>query len=218
MRVAVFGLGIFGRNVAKALFEKGHEVIAIDQKKELVQKAQEYTTQAIIANCTDRELLENLGLNTVDLAVVSLGENLSASILLTLYLKEMEVKQIIVKAVNEDHQKILQMVGATKVVFPERDMAIKLAAGLDTPNVLDYLPLSREYQVIEMAAPKVFIDKSLKDLDLRRKYGIQVIAVRESGSDAVHCLFSPEFKIKEGDILIILGKVEDIEKVKKLVS
>jgi len=218
MRVAVFGLGIFGRNVVKALFEKGHEVIAIDQEKELIQKAQEYSTQAIVANCTDRELLENLGLNTVDLAVVSLGENLSASILLTLYLKEMEVKQIIVKAVNEDHQKILEMVGATKVVFPERDMAIKLAASLDTPNVLDYLPLSQEYQVIEMAAPKAFINKSLKDLDLRRKYGIQVIAVRESGSDAVHCLFSPEFKIKEGDILIILGKVEDIEKVKKLMS
>ncbi|MCD6319897.1 MAG: TrkA family potassium uptake protein [Candidatus Desulfofervidaceae bacterium] len=218
MRVAVFGLGIFGRNVAKALFEKGHEVIAVDQEKDLIQKAQEYATQAIVANCTDRELLENLGLNTVDLAVVSLGENLSASILLTLYLREMEVKQIIVKAVNEDHQKILEMVGATKVIFPERDMAIKLAASLDTPNVLDYLPLSQEYQVIEMAAPKAFVDKSLKDLDLRRKYGIQVIAVRESGSDTVHCLFSPEFKIKEGDILIILGKVEDIEKVKKLVS
>ena len=218
MRIAVFGLGIFGRHVAKALFEKGHEVIAVDQRKDLVQRAQEYTTQAIVANCTDRELLENLGLNTVDIAVVSLGENLSASILLTLYLKEMNVKQIIVKAINEDHQKILELVGATKVIFPERDMAIKLAGSLDTPNVLDYLPLSREYQVIEIKAPKPFVGKTLQELDLRRKYGIQVIAVREGGSDKVHCLFSPDFKIKEKDVLIILGKVEDIEQVKKIVS
>ena len=114
-----------------------------------MQRAQEYTTQAIVANCTDRELLENLGLNTVDIAVVSLGANLSASILLTLYLKEMNVKQIIVKAINEDHQKILELVGATKVIFPERDMAIKLAGSLDTPNVLDYLPLSRNIKSLK---------------------------------------------------------------------
>ncbi|MDL1957166.1 MAG: TrkA family potassium uptake protein [Candidatus Desulfofervidus auxilii] len=216
MRIAIFGLGIFGRHVAKALFERGHEVIAIDQRKDLVQKAQEYTTQAIVADCTDRELLENLGLNNIDLAIISLGENLSASILLTLYLKEMEVKQIIVKAVNEDHQKILELVGATKVVFPEREIAIKLAASLDTPNVLDYLPLSQEYQVIEIAAPKAFIGKNLGELDVRRRYGVQVIAVREAGSEQVFSLISPEFKIKEGDILVLIGRIEDIERIKKL--
>ena len=216
MRIAIFGLGIFGRHVAKALFERGHEVIAIDQRKDLIQKAQEYTTQAIVADCTDRELLENLGLNNIDLAIISLGENLSASILLTLYLKELEVKQIIVKAVNEDHQKILELVGATKVVFPEREIAIKLAASLDTPNVLDYLPLSQEYQVIEIAAPKAFIGKNLGELDVRRRYGVQVIAVREAGSEQVFSLISPEFKIKEGDILVLIGRIEDIERIKKL--
>jgi len=216
MRIAIFGLGIFGRHVAKVLFERGHEVIAIDQRKDLIQKAQEYTTQAIVADCTDRELLENLGLNNIDLAIISLGENLSASILLTLYLKEMEVKQIIVKAVNEDHQKILELVGATKVVFPEREIAIKLAASLDTPNVLDYLPLSQEYQVIEIAAPKAFIGKNLGELDVRRRYGVQVIAVREAGSEQVFSLISPEFKIKEGDILVLIGRIEDIERIKKL--
>lgn len=216
MRIAIFGLGIFGRHVAKVLFERGHEVIAIDQRKDLIQKAQEYTTQAIVADCTDRELLENLGLNNIDLAIISLGENLSASILLTLYLKEMEVKQIIVKAINEDHQKILELVGATKVVFPEREIAIKLAASLDTPNVLDYLPLSQEYQVIEIAAPKAFIGKNLGELDVRRRYGVQVIAVREAGSEQVFSLISPEFKIKEGDILVLIGRIEDIERIKKL--
>ncbi|HDD35443.1 MAG TPA: TrkA family potassium uptake protein, partial [Candidatus Desulfofervidus auxilii] len=205
MRVAVFGLGIFGRHVAKALFERGHEVIAIDQKKELVQKAQEYATQAIVANCTDKELLENLGLNTVDLAVVSLGENLSASILLTLYLKEMQIKEIIVKAINEDHQKILNLVGATKVVFPERDTAIKLAASLDAPNLIDYLPLSQDYEVIEIMAPKTFIDKTLGELDLRRRYKVQVIAIREADTGQVHVLVSPDLIIKEGDVLTILG-------------
>ena len=216
MRVAVFGLGIFGSNVAKSLFEKKHEVIAIDRRKDLVQKAQEYTTQAIVADCTERELLKNLGLDKVDLAIVSLGSNLSASILLVLYLKELGVEQIIVKAINEDHQKILQLVGATKVVFPERDAAIKLAASVDTPNLVDYLPLSEDYQVMEIVAPQIFRDKTLGELDLRRRYGIQVIAVREAGSEQVNLLTSAEFKIKEGDMLIILGHTEDIEKFKKM--
>jgi len=216
MRVAVFGLGIFGSNVAKSLFEKKHEVIAIDRRKDLVQKAQEYTTQAIVADCTERELLKNLGLDKVDLAIVSLGSNLSASILLVLYLKELGVEQIIVKAINEDHQKILQLVGANKVVFPERDAAIKLAASVDTPNLVDYLPLSEDYQVMEIVAPQAFKDKTLGELDLRRRYGIQVIAVREAGSEQVNLLTSAEFKIKEGDMLIILGRTEDIEKFKKM--
>ena len=216
MRVAVFGLGIFGSNVAKSLFEKKHEVIAIDRRKDLVQKAQEYTTQAIVADCTERELLKNLGLDKVDLAIVSLGSNLSASILLVLYLKELGVEQIIVKAINEDHQKILQLVGANKVVFPERDAAIKLAASVDTPNLVDYLPLSEDYQVMEIVAPQIFRDKTLGELDLRRRYGIQVIAVREAGSEQVNLLTSAEFKIKEGDMLIILGHTEDIEKFKKM--
>ncbi len=216
MRVAIFGLGIFGSNVAKSLFEKNHEVIAVDKRKDLVQKAQEYTTQAIVADCTERELLKNLGLDKVDLAIISLGNNLSASILLVLYLKEVGVEQIIVKAINEDHQKILQLVGATKVVFPERDAAIKLAASVDTPNLVDYLPLSEDYQVIEIVAPQAFKDKTLGELDLRRRYGIQVIAIREGSSEQVNILTSAEFRIKENDMLIILGRTEDIEKFKKM--
>jgi len=218
MRVAVFGLGIFGSNVAKSLFEKKHEVIAIDRRKDLVQKAQEYTTQAIVADCTERELLKNLGLDKVDLAIVSLGSNLSASILLVLYLKELGVEQIIVKAINEDHQKILELVGATKVVFPERDAAIKLAASVDTPNLVDYLPLSEDYQVMEIVAPQIFMDKTLGELDLRRRYGIQVIAIREGSSEQVNILTSAEFRIKENDMLIILGRTEDIEKFKKMAA
>ena len=216
MRVAIFGLGIFGSNVAKSLFEKKHEVIAVDRRKDLVQKAQEYTTQAIVADCTERDLLKNLGLDKIDIAIVSLGNNLSASILLVLYLKEVGVEQIIVKAINEDHQKILQLVGATKVVFPERDAAIKLAASVDTPNLVDYLPLSEDYQVIEIVAPQAFKDKTLGELDLRRRYGIQVIAIREGSSEQVNILTSAEFRIKENDMLIILGRTEDIEKFKKM--
>ena len=216
MKVAIFGLGIFGRNVAKALYEHGHEVIAIDQRKELVQKVQESTTQAVVANCTDRELIENLGLDTIDVAIVSLGTDMSASILLTLYLKEMNVKRIIVKAINEDHQRILEMVGATEVILPEKDMAIKLASSLDTPNVLDYLPLTKDYQVIEIKAPASFISKTLGKLDLRRRYGIQVIAIRKANSEEIHCPILPDYLIEPGDILIILGHTNDIEKVKKI--
>jgi len=216
MRVTVFGLGIFGRIVAKALYEYGHEVIAIDQRKELVQKVQEYTTQAVVANCTDRELIENLGLDAVDIAIITLGADIGASILLTLYLKEMNIKRIIVKAINEDHQKILKTVGATEVIFPEKDMALKLATSLDAPNVLDYLPLTKDYEVIEITAPTPFIGKSLGKLDLRKRYGIQVIAIRKAHSEELCCLISPDHVIETGDILIILGRIEDIEKVKKI--
>lgn len=216
MRVAIFGLGIFGRNVAKALYEYGHEVIAIDQRKELVQKVQEWTTQAVVANCADRELIEELGLDTVDIAVISLGTDMAASILLTLYLREMNIKRIVVKAINEDHQKILKMVGATEVIFPEKDMALKLATSLDAPNVLDYLPLTKDYEVIEITAPTPFIGKSLGKLDLRKQYGIQVIAIRRATSEELHCLISADYVIEHGDILIILGRIEDIEKIKKI--
>jgi len=215
MRVAVIGLGNFGMTVAQLLHDRGHDVLVIDGKRELVQKAREFSSQAVALDCTKREMLERLGLRDVDVAIVSLGENLSASILVTLYLKEMQVKRIMVKAINEDHKRILELIGATDVIFPEREVALKVAASIDAPNILDYLPLPEGFQVVEWKPPESFVGKSLGELAMRREYGVQVIAVEEGDNHRVQLAVSPDYQVKGGDVFVILGRAEDIEKLKK---
>lgn len=216
MRVAVIGLGVFGFNIAKALFKKGHDIITLDKRKDLVQKAQEFSTQAIVGDGTDKELLESLGIGDMDVGIVGIGNNLGASILTAMHLKELNIKRIMARAINEDQGKILAKVGATDVIFPERDMAIKIAQSLDRPNVLDFLPITEEYEVVELVPPKPFISKSIRELDLRQKYGIQIIAIRELIPEKMHIIISPDFVIKDSDLLIVIGKGGDIERLKKL--
>ncbi len=216
MRIAVIGLGVFGLNIAKALFKKGHDIITLDKRKDLVQKAQEFSTQAIVGDGTDKELLESLGIGDMDVAIVGIGSNLGASILTAMHLKELNIKRIMARALSEDQGKILAKVGATDVIFPEHDMAIKIAQGLDTPNILDFLPITEEYEVVELVPPKSFISKSIRELDLRQKYGIQIIAIRELIPERMHILISPDFVIKDSDLLIVIGKGENIERLKKL--
>lgn len=216
MRVAVIGLGTFGLSIAKALFKKGHDIITLDKRKDLVQKAQEFSTQAIVGDGTDKELLESLGIGDMDVAIVGIGVNLGASILTAMRLKELNIKRIIARAINEDQGKILAKVGATDVIFPEHDMAIKIAQSLDTPNILDFLPITEEYQVVELMPPKSFIGNSVRELELRQKYGIQIIAIRELVPEKMHILVSPDFVVKDSDVLVVIGKAEDIAKVEKL--
>ncbi len=216
MRVAVIGLGVFGLSIAKALFKKGHDIITIDKRKDLVQRVQEFSTQAIVGDGTDKELLESLGIRDMDVAIVGIGGNLGASILTAMHLKELNIKRIVARAINEDQGRILAKVGATDVIFPERDMAIKIAQSLDTPNILDFLPITEEYEVVELVPPKPFVGKSIRELDLRQKYGIQIIAIRELVPEKMHILISPDFAIKESDVLLVIGKTRDIAKVEKL--
>jgi trk system potassium uptake protein TrkA len=141
-RVVVIGLGIFGFNIAKDLYENGFEVVAIDKNKEVIQKIRDFSTKAVLADGTDKEVIESIGIQEDDVVIVSFGEDLAASTLITLHLKEMKVKHIIVKAPNEDHKHVLEKVGATEVIIPEREMADKVAKSLISPNVLDYIPRS----------------------------------------------------------------------------
>src|SRR4030043_1145675 len=153
-RVVVSGLGIFGFNIAKDLYENGFEVIAIDKDKEVVQKIKDFSTKAILADGTDKEVMESIGIQEDDVVIISFGEDLAASTLITLHLKEMKVKHIIVKAPNEDHKHVLEKVGATEVIIPEREMADKVAKSLISPNVLDYIPLSEDYTISEIVPPR----------------------------------------------------------------
>ena len=212
-RVVVVGLGIFGFNLVKDLYEKGLEVIAIDKNKDIVQKIKDFSTKAILADGTDKDVMESIGIHEDDVVIISFGEDLAASTLTTLHLKEMKVKQIIVKAPNEDHKHVLEKVGATEVIIPEKEMADKISRNLVSPNVLDYIPLSEEYRICEMAPPSSFYGKTIGDLHLRTKYHIDVIAVKEVLSDRIRMVPRADFVIKDTDILVVIGKEQDINKV-----
>lgn len=210
----VIGLGNFGFNVAKTLYEMGHDVCAVDSDKDKVDQIRDFSTQAVEADACDKDVLKALGIEEADAVVVGLGERLDAPVLVTLYLKELKANRIIVKAVSEDHGKILEAVGATEIVFPEKDMAVKLAKTLAFPNALDHLPLAPGFSIVEVGPPRPFIGKSLSQLDLRNKYHVQIIAIRELIPDRVNLVPRADYVIKDSDILIILGKDEDLNKIK----
>ena len=212
-RVVVIGLGIFGFNVAKTLYESGFEVTAIDKNKDIIQKIRDHSTKAILADGTDKDVMESIGIQEDDIVIISFGEDLAASTLITLHLKELKVKQIIVKAPNEDHKHVLEKVGATEVIIPEREMATKVARSLISPNVLDYIPLSGNYTICEMVPPANFYGKTIGELHLRTKYHIDVIAVKEVLSDQVKMVPHADYVIKDTDVLVVIGKEQDINKV-----
>jgi len=213
-RVVVIGLGIFGFNIAKDLFENGFEVVAIDKDKEVVQKIKDFSTQAILADGADKEVMESIGIQEDDVVIVSFGEDLAAATLLTLHLKEMKVKRIIVKAPDEDHKHVLERVGATEVIIPEKEMADKVARSLTSPNVLDYIPLSEDYTICELVPPSGFMGKTIAELHLRSRFHIEVIAIREVLPERIRMVPHADFVIKDSDILVVIGKEEDIQKIK----
>ena len=213
-RVIVVGLGIFGSNLTRSLYENGIEVIAIDKDKEVVQQIRECCSKAVHADGTKKELMESIGVQEDDVVVISFGEDLAASTLTTLHLKEMKVKQIIVKVPNEDYKRVLEKVGATEVIIPEKEMADKIARSLISPNVLDYIPLSEDYTISEFVPPSRFMGKTIGELHLRSKHHIEVIAVKEMLPDRLQMVPRADFVIKDTDLLVVIGKNEDIQKIK----
>lgn len=216
MKFAVIGLGSFGSNVAKTLSERGNEVLAIDKEKEKIEAVKDFVSHAVHMDSTDKENLEALGIQEMDVVIVSLGPEMEASILTVLYLHELGVRRIIAKALTEDHAKILDAVGATEVIYPEKDMAIRTALRLSSPNIIECLHLTSGITIEEIAPPEKFIGKSLKELDLRNKYGIQVIAVRELIPEKTTFIPRADFVIKDSDILIVMGEERNLEKLHSL--
>ena len=215
-RFAVIGLGNFGFHAAKALYEDGNEVLAIDTDKGRVQSIGAHCTEAIVLNATDKEALRALGLESMDGVIVSTGTKISTSILICLYLQEIGVKKILAKALDEDHEKILKRVGASQIIHPERDMAVRISRGLSRPNILDFIPLAEEFDLVQVGPPREFIGKSLKDLNLRAKYNVHIIAIKELVPENFLLVPPANFVIKDSDILIMLGKTEDIKRIRAL--
>lgn len=224
-RFAVLGLGNFGANLARSLAEKGGEVLAVDIDEQAVMNIKDYVTQAVVANAADKNALASLDIDKFDCVVVSLGEKVDASILVALFLKKVGVKEIVVKAISEDHAEALRHVGATTVIFPERDTAIKLADSLLTPNLIDFIPVTGGHSIVEMRPPSQCVGKTLAELRLRNRFGVHVLAVRrdvpEEASTGVRTSDSLEipagdFRVEQDHILIILGENKAIEKFRKL--
>jgi len=211
---AVIGLGNFGYYLATQLYKKGYEVLAIDKKPNLVQEIKDKVNQAIVADATERKTLEAMGLEQMDAAVVCIGSVLSNSILATVNLKDIGVKRVLAKALSEAHGRILYKIGASEVFFPEKDLALSLAERIHNPNMIDYLPFLEGYSIIELSPPQDFIGKSLRELDLINRLGIQIIAVKEVIKDQLVFIPTAKFVLKDSDLLIMLGRNESLDKLK----
>ena len=211
---AVIGLGNFGATVARELSKLKCNVTAIDGDKSRVLALQDIVRQAIVADATQREFLMNLEVDKFDCIVVSTGENTDASVLIALHLKDLGAQKIIVKARSEDHARILLKVGATQAIIPEKEMASKIAHSLAVSNLLDSLPLTGDYFVAEIPPPDKFVNKTLTELKIRAKYGVQVIAIKNADTGVFEFVPGATYRVKASDILVVLGQAKDIEKLK----
>ena len=213
---AVIGLGSFGHFTARFLSQRGMEVLGIDLDEQQVEHIKQYVQKAVIADATNKDVLDQLGVQDMDAVIVSVGDKIDMSILITLYLKELKVRNIIVKAITEDHGKILHIIGATEVIFPERDVAAKIAEQLANPNVIDTLSLGPDYSIVQLAPPEEFMHKSLRELDIRKKYNVQVLAIKELVPENLIVVPPADYTIKDSDSLLVVGKLADIENLKKV--
>lgn len=206
---AVIGLGRFGASVARTLHQLGYEVLAIDADEEVTQKFSDEVTQVVQADTTDENTLKALGIRNFDVVIVAIGDDIQANIVTTLLLKEMGVAFIVAKARNELHGKMLEKIGADRVVYPERDMGQRVAHNLISSNVLDYVELSSNLSLVEVKTPQSFVDKTLAQADLRARFGVNVVAMKRGDQIIVPPL--PNEKIEAEDILIIVGGTEGIQ-------
>ena len=210
----VIGLGLFGSEVARQLCVQGCEVLAMDIRTDLVQQVAEDVTHAVVGDGQDKDVLKALGAGNFDCAIIAIGDDLAASVLTIMNLKELNVPYIVCKAHDETHRRVLEKLGADRVVIPECEFAGRLARSLSSHNVLDYIELSPDYGILEVPAPKSWIGKSLKDLNVRAKLGVNIIAV-ESGKET-NVSPSADYVVCSGDIMVVLGENKALEAVQKL--
>ena len=210
----VIGLGRFGQGVARQLCELGAEVLAMDVRSDLVQQLANDVTHAVVGDAQDKEVLRALGVKEFDCAVIAIGEDLAASVLTVMNLQELGVPYIVCKAHDETHRRVLEKLGVQRVVIPEKEQAQRLARSLHSHNVLEYIELSQEYGILEVPAPKSWVGKSLKELNVRAKLGVNIIAVESGNSTNV----SPaaDYRILAEDIMVVLGDNAALEAVQKL--
>jgi len=207
---AIIGVGRFGSAVAKSLSKAGFEVLVVDKSESRIQELSGIVTHALQADCTDEDALRAIGIRNFDVVVVAIGEDIQSSILTTLILKEMGVHKLVVKASNDLHGNVLRKIGADKIIYPERDMGQRLAHQLISSNILDYIEFSSDYSIIETRASGNMLGRSLRQLDIRAKYKCNVIAMKKG--DQMVIPPHVDEPLNEFDVLVLLGKNEDLQK------
>ncbi|MCR4432054.1 MAG: TrkA family potassium uptake protein [Tepidanaerobacteraceae bacterium] len=206
---AIIGMGKFGTTVASTLLNLGHQVLAIDKDENRIKEISASATHAVIADATNENALKSLGLHNFDCVIVSMGYDIQASILTTLILKDMGVKKILAKAVSDLHGKVLSKTGATTVIYPEKDMAEKIAKSLVSLNILNMIEIAKNACLVEITAPKVMIGKSLRELNLTKKYNLNIVALKRKNE--VKVILSPEDVLQVDDTMLVIGPRNFIE-------
>jgi trk system potassium uptake protein TrkA len=214
-QVAVIGLGRFGFHVAKQLHLAEHDVLAIDIDPHNVQEIKDFCSRAVVLDARDKPRLEALGIRDFDVVVLSLGERVDASALVALHLKEIGVKRLVCKAGSEDHGKLLELIGVDEIVFPEREAAERIAHRVTSPNVIDYIPLGEDYGIHEVAPPESFSGKTLAQINLRREFGLQVLAIRDALTQDLEVNPAASFVIRPSHALIVLGRDRDLARIRQ---
>jgi trk system potassium uptake protein len=212
---AVIGCGRFGSAVAKTLYKNGYDVLAIDEDPEIVQNISEYVTHSASINVKDEHALRAVGMKNIDVAIIAIGSEIKASIMATLVVKELGVKYVVAKAQDELHAKVLYKIGADRVIFPERDMGVRLAYNLTSTNILDYIELAPDYSIMEITAPDKWLEKTLLENNVRAKHGISVLAIKHG--EAINVAPLADTVVKRGDVLVVVGLNEDLQKVQEKV-
>ena len=212
----VIGLGRFGSALSRQLCKLGAEVLALDVRADFVQQISADVTHAVVGDAQDKEVLKALGVRNLDCAVIAIGDNLAASVLIAMNLKELGVPYVVCKAHDETHRKVLEKLGVDRVLIPEQESAQRLARSLNSHNVLDYIELSEDFGILDVPAPKSWQGKTIRELNVRAKLGVNIIAVENDGKTNV----SPaaDYVIQPGDTMVVLGDNIALEKVQKLCS
>lgn len=210
----VFGIGRFGSALCKALSEMGHEVLAIDSSEEHIAAISPYVTQALQLDATQEEAMHQLGVRNFDAAIVSIGDNLRDSVMVTLLCKELGAKYLVAKATDELHAKMLKKMGADRVVFPERDMGIRVAKTLISPRILDLMNLQGDYVMADLVTPQAWAGHTLRELDIRKRHNVTVLIIHRASDVLLN--ISAETRIEKGDDLLIVGHKSDVERIEDI--
>lgn len=211
---AIIGLGRFGTNMAKALYKMGYEVLAVDKSMQKVQDFSDEVTHVVQADATDENALRALGILNFDVVVVAIGEDVQSNIMATLQLREIGANYIVATARNTLQAKLLEKIGANRVVLPERDMARRVAYNLASTSVMDYIELSPQFSIVEITVPKAFQNKTLAESNIRAKYGINIVAIKRQDNLIISPL--PSEELKENDIAVVVGSNDGINNLEEL--
>jgi trk system potassium uptake protein TrkA len=214
MQALVIGAGNFGATVAAEMTAQKCEVVVIESNAERADDIKDKVSQVIVGDATDKDLLKKFA-QDMDLAVISLGDRVDASVLITLHLKELGMRRIIAKVTSVDHGKILRILGAHQIVFPERDEAIRLVSSLVSPSVLDLVKISDDLNVVEIAVPDDFVNKSIANLNLRKKFGLQILAIKNSLDGKVNVSPPAEYTFRPDDVMIVIGDTGSLKRIEE---